>query len=65
MTVKRDLYERSGVALYWMVSPKERDVTVLCLAAGRYAMPETFEGRGTLPVADYPGLGVDWDWVFE
>jgi len=64
-TLKRDLYERSGVALYWMVSPRERSVSVLRLASGRYAAPETLEGTGTRAVAEYPGLYVDWDWVFE
>ena len=64
-TLKRDLYERSGVTLYWMVSPKERSVTMLRLTAGHYTTSETFDANGTQAVAQYPGLCVDWDWVFE
>ena len=64
-TLKRDLYERSGVALYWLVSPRERSVRVLHLTAERNTTSETFEGRGTREVEQYPGLCVDWDWVFE
>lgn len=65
-TLKRDLYERHGVRMYWMVSPRERRVTVLSLDEnGRYSGAATFEARGTLPVAEYPGLVLDWDWVFN
>jgi Uma2 family endonuclease len=65
-TLKRDLYERSGVPLYWMVSPRERSFTCLRLdLAGRYGPPSTHEGKGQYIVAEYPGLTVDWDWVFE
>lgn len=64
-TLKRDLYERSGVRLYWMVSPQKRHVIILRLSAdGRYGPGATTEAVGRHAVADYPGLIINWDRVF-
>lgn len=65
-TLKRELYERNGVRLYWMVTPRERSVTALRLAPeGRYSPAERIDARGRRSVPDYPGLEIDWEWVFE
>src|SRR6185312_1653728 len=64
-TQKCDLYERSGVRLYWMVSPQQRNFIVLRLGAdGRYVRGRTVEAMGRHAVADYPGLVINWDRVF-
>ncbi|HXR92635.1 MAG TPA: Uma2 family endonuclease [Steroidobacteraceae bacterium] len=65
-TLKRDLYARSGVRLYWIVSPQKRDFTVLRLGAadGGYGPGRTIEAVGRHAIADYPGLVIDWDRVF-
>jgi Uma2 family endonuclease len=64
-TVKRDLYERSGVRLYWTVSPQKRHFTVLRLGLeGRYGPGRTIEAVGGHAVANYPGLVINWDRVF-
>jgi Uma2 family endonuclease len=64
-TVKRDLYERSGVRLYWTVSPQKRHFTVLRLGPeGRYGPGRTTEAVGRHAVANYPGLVINWDRVF-
>ena len=66
LTLKPDLYERSGVRLYWAVSPSDRSLTAWTLGeTGRYAAPEVLHGAGRQTLADYPGLEIDWDWVFE
>jgi Uma2 family endonuclease len=66
LTLKRDLYERSGVGLYWMLSPRERTVEVLRLEAGRgYSSAVKREARGRQVVAEYPGLTIDWDRAFR
>jgi Uma2 family endonuclease len=65
LTVKRDLYERSGVRLYWIVSPQKRHFTVLRLGEnGRYGPGPTTEGAGRHAVPEYPGLIINWDRVF-
>jgi Uma2 family endonuclease len=64
-TLKRDLYARSGVRLYWMVSPQKRHFVVLRLGAdGHYRPGRTIEAVGHHAVADYPGLVINWDRVF-
>lgn len=64
-TLKRDLYEYSGVRLYWMVSPQRRHFVELRLGAdGRYVPGRTTEAIGRHAVADYPGLVIDWGRVF-
>ena len=39
-TEKRDLYERHGVAEYWIVDPKAESIEVRRLAGGAYGRPE-------------------------
>lgn len=64
-TLKRALYEWSGVPLYWIVSPHKRNFTVLRLGAdGRYPQQAPSPAIGKQAVTDYPGLVIDWDRVF-
>jgi Uma2 family endonuclease len=64
-TLKRALYESSGVPLYWIVSPPKRNFTVLRLATdGCYPSAAPSPAIGQQAVADYPGLVIDWDRVF-
>jgi Uma2 family endonuclease len=55
---KRDLYERSGVAEYWIVDPVAAAVEVLVLRAGRYARFGLFRRSDRLRSALLPGLEV-------
>jgi Uma2 family endonuclease len=65
LTLKRDLYQRNRVPLYWIVSPEDRNFTVLRLDASGQYVSTVHDGQGRQPVAEYPGLVIDWDWVFE
>ena len=49
-TIKRKLFERTGVLEYWMVDPRDRAITVFRRIDGRFAQP------ATLRVADAPTL---------
>jgi Uma2 family endonuclease len=62
---KRALYERHGVREYWIVHPIDRIVTIHRRGAGgAFGLPELFEARGSLPIAGFAGLTVDWDDAF-
>lgn len=39
-TLKRDLYERHGVAEYWIVDPRAKSIKVYRLERGEYGRPE-------------------------
>jgi len=66
LTLKRELYERHRVPLYWLVSPSERNFTALCLGPdGQYVSSGAVSAKGRLPVLEHPGLQIDWDWVFS
>jgi Uma2 family endonuclease len=65
LTLKRELYERNQVPLYWIISPPEKTLTVLKLdASGRYADSPAQQPAGRLLVFEYPGLEINWDMVF-
>lgn len=38
MTIKKDIYEKSGVEEYWIVSPKERAIEIYYLEGGKYQL---------------------------
>lgn len=40
--IKFDVYERAGVAEYWLVNPKTRSIEVHTLSGGEYALLEEF-----------------------
>lgn len=62
--IKRELYERHGVAQYWLVHPIDRLVTVHRRGRDGFDPSELFEARGTVAAAGFEGLEVDWDQVF-
>lgn len=64
---KRDLYERHGVAEYWLLDPDVRRLTIYRLdrAAGRYGAPATAAATGTASPRAVAGVAVDWSLVFD
>jgi Uma2 family endonuclease len=67
LTVKRELYEHHCVPLYWVVSPRERSLIVLPMdrASAHYPALKSSAASGRRTVPEFPGLVIDWDWVFE
>ena len=62
---KRVLYERHGVAEYWLVDPAEGTVSLHCRRGGALTVTQTF-GRGeTLHSPLLAGLNIDLDDVFS
>jgi len=57
--LKRDLYERHGVAEYWLVHPADRLVTVYRLLDGAYGKPHVQEFAGSLDPKTPHGVRVD------
>ena len=55
--VKRDEYERAGIAEYWIVDPQEKTVTRLSLKDGTYA--EETSADGVLTSAVLPGFAIN------
>lgn len=62
---KRRVYERAGVAEYWLVHPIDRMVTVYRLVDGEYGKPDVFELSGETPVGLLPGVVIQWDALAE
>lgn len=48
--IKRDLYEKAGVASYWLVDPSGPSITVLELVDGRYQEAARAQGDGSIEV---------------
>jgi Uma2 family endonuclease len=66
LTLKHELYERNGVPLYWVVSPRKRTFTAWHLdSSGHYVSTGAQSGRGRHPVLEYPGLEINWELVFR
>ncbi len=59
--LKRDLYERHGVAEYWLVHPHDRLITVYRLHDGAYGKPHVQEFSGSLAPQVPADLQVDLD----
>ena len=64
MITKLNLYERAGVAEYWMIDPEEEIVSVLELAESGNLF-RAYSGEDEVPVASIPGCTVDFKKVFE
>ncbi|MCX8086953.1 MAG: Uma2 family endonuclease [Rhodocyclaceae bacterium] len=63
--VKRELYERAGVAEYWLVHPIDRMVTIYRQSdAGRFRAAEILACVGQTAVGCLPELVIDWSVVF-
>ena len=62
---KRRVYERAGVAEYWLVHPIDRMVTVYRLVNGEYGKPDVFELSGETPVGVLPDVVIHWDALVE
>lgn len=66
LTVKRLLYERHGVAEFWLVFPREKIAQMYQLGAdGRYAEPLIATADERSPVLCLPGLEIDWTEAFQ
>lgn len=57
---KRALYERSGVAEYWLVHPTDRTVLVYRLAGGEYGKPDATGFDATVTSATAGHVAVDF-----
>lgn len=57
--VKRALYERAGVAEYWLMHPTDRTVHVYRLAAGAYGKPEAYDFSTSIATLTAAGVSVD------
>lgn len=53
---KREIYERHGVAEYWLVDPDDRNVTVLTLRDGAYLTAGIYRESGTLTSPTLPSF---------
>lgn len=63
---KRDLYERHGVAEYWLVHPQDRVAWIYRLNSdGEYDSADIVECTASSSVRAVPGLGIDWDRAFS
>jgi len=64
--IKRDRYERAGVAEYWVVYPEERVVHRYRLEGGRYGVPDVVGVEdGSLISSRFPELSVDLPELFD
>jgi Uma2 family endonuclease len=64
MITKLNLYQRAGVAEYWMVDPEEKIITTLELSNGSY-LYHSYGGEQEVPLASIPGCTIDFNKVFE
>jgi Uma2 family endonuclease len=64
MIAKLNLYQKAGVAEYWMIDPEEKIITVLELSNGSYVY-RAYSGEGEVPLVSFPGCTVDFSGVFE
>jgi Uma2 family endonuclease len=64
---KFDLYEENGVNEYWIISPKDRFVSVFVRnqASGLYESVGDFAAPGAVPCATLPGLLIEWADIFD
>lgn len=58
------LYQRAGVAEYWIVDPDKHLVLVHTLDEGKYPSPEVYTARDLVPVGVLEGCSVDLTAVF-
>lgn len=64
--VKRDLYQRAGVAEYWLVHPGDRTVLRCRQSEGRYSAPDVYGPEdGELVSSRFPEFRLDLRELFE
>lgn len=63
MLTKLNLYEKAGVAEYWMVDPEEQIISVLELQDGKYFF-RAYSGEDEVPLVSIPGCTVNFKKVF-
>jgi Uma2 family endonuclease len=65
--IKRKLYERYGVAEYWIIDPELETVKVYRFVEGHYARVAELsrEVNAELVSSQFPGLTVPLDEIFE
>jgi Uma2 family endonuclease len=56
--IKKGLYERSGVAHYWIVDPRKQVLQAFRLDGGAYVLETEVTGRRTFRPSLFPGLTV-------
>ncbi|MDR1444066.1 MAG: Uma2 family endonuclease [Treponema sp.] len=64
MITKLNLYQKAGVAEYWMVDTEEKIITVLELSNGSYLYHSYGAGQ-EVPLVSVPGCTIDFNRVFE
>ena len=64
MLTKLNLYQKAGVAEYWMIDPDEKIISVLVLSGGAYIF-HSYSGENEVPLESIPGCTVDFNRVFE
>ncbi|MDR0289825.1 MAG: Uma2 family endonuclease [Treponema sp.] len=64
MITKLNLYEKAGVAEYWIIDPDEQIITALELSNGKYIY-SAYSGEDEVPLASIPGCTVNFKKVFE
>lgn len=63
--LKLDLYARTGVKEYWIVTPWPSLVEILVLEGNRYVVHKVFGKEQTLVSATFPDLKIDLAGVFD
>lgn len=58
---KRRVYERHGVAEFWLIHPNDRIVMIYRLTGGEYGKPAVHELTGETGVGVLPGVSITWD----
>lgn len=62
---KRSEYEEAGIPEYWIVDPRERQITVLGLVNGVYEVVGDYSGEGRAESKILPGFTVELSMVFS
>ncbi|MGH7789497.1 MAG: Uma2 family endonuclease [Candidatus Binatia bacterium] len=63
-TQKKAIYERNGVAEYWLVDPAKESVTVFALQRGRYTRARPL-AAGSIPSRALPRMRIRIEQIFD
>lgn len=64
LRIKRDRYERFGVAEYWALLPDADQIQAFRLEGDRYRSPAVYEPPGTISALALPDLAIDLAEIF-